>query len=73
MFKIGNNIITVYGDPDNDNKIKAGNVNFTSDGKLLYSIIDNKFKKYRSDILNFTIEKLKRRNCSIAINDRKII
>lgn len=73
MFKTGNNIITVCGDPDNDNKIKAGNVNFTRDGKLLYSIIDDKFKRYRSDILDFTIEKFKLRNCSIAINDRKII
>ena len=73
MFKMGNNIITVHGDPNNDSKIKAGNVNFTSDGKLLYSIIDDKYKRYRSDILNFIIERFKIRNCSIVINDRKII
>jgi len=73
MFKTGNNIITVYGDHNNDNKIKAGNVIFTKDGGLLYSIIDDKYKKYRSDILDFTISKFKLRNCSIATNDRKMI
>lgn len=73
VFRTGNKIITVYGDLDNENKIKAGNVNFTKDGQCLYSIIDRDFKSYRSDILNFTITKLKRRNCRIIINDQEAL
>lgn len=72
MFKTGNKIITVYGDPNNQNKIKAGNVNFTRDGKLLYSIIDPAFKHYRSEILDYTITKFKRRNCRVDINGRDV-
>lgn len=71
-FRTGNNVVTIYGDPDNMYKIKAGNVNFTKDGQILYSIIDSQHKKYRSDILDFTITKFKRRNCRVVINEREI-
>ncbi len=73
MFKKGNHIITVYGDPNNKNKIKAGNAIFTKDGKVLYEIIDDSYKEYRADILDFTIAKFKRRNCEVTINDRKVL
>lgn len=73
MFRSGNKIITVYGDPNNDNKIKAGNVNFTKDGKLLYAIIDDSFKRYRNDILNFTIKKFTYRNCQVKVNDTELL
>ena len=72
MFKTGNNVITVYGDPENENKIKAGNVNFTKNGKILYSIIDDSNKRYRADIVDYTINKFKLRNCSVVINEREM-
>lgn len=71
-FISGNHLITVYGDPENENKIKAGNVTFTYDGKKLYDIIDPDYKKYRSDILNFTVKKFIKRNCMVKINDKII-
>ena len=72
-FKTGNKIIAVYGDPDNNEKIKAGNIRFTDDGQMLYSFLDNEQKKYRRDILDFTIERFRRRNCRIMINDNKLV
>lgn len=72
IFKTGNKVITVYGDPENQGKIKAGNVQFTKDGQLLYSVLDEDSKRYRGDILDFTITKFQRRNCRVVINDREI-
>ncbi len=72
ILRIGNKNITIYGDPDNDNKIKAGNVNFTRDGQLLYDAIDEEFKSYISDILDFTISKLKAINCRVIVNDKEV-
>lgn len=73
VMRTGNKIITIYGDPDNKEKIKAGNVVFTRDGQLLYSIIDDDYKKYRSDILDFTIKKFLSRNCQVEINGTHIM
>jgi len=72
MFKMENNVITVYGDPANENKIKAGNVNFTRDGKILYSVVDPSVEKIKNSILDFTITKFQGRNCRVLINDREI-
>ena len=72
ILATGNKVLTIYGDPKYDNKIKAGNVNFTYDGQRLYSIIDHNYKKYRSDILEFIIAKLKIRNCTVIVNESKI-
>lgn len=68
VFTTGTKVITVYGDPNNQNKIKAGNVIFTNDGQTLYSIIDNDYKKYRHDIMDFTVEKFLNRGCAVNIN-----
>lgn len=72
VFRAGNKVITIYGDPENYGKIKAGNVKFTRDGQLLYSALDKDSKRYRSDILDFTITKFQRRNCRVIINDREV-
>ena len=72
VLRIGNKNITIYGDPDNEHKIKAGNVKFTRDGQTLYAAIDDSFKSYRNDILDFTISKFKARNCRVIINDREV-
>lgn len=69
----GNNQITVYGDPNNYNKIKCGNVTFTQDGETLYSIVDDSYKKYREDIFDFVLNKFKKRNCQIIVNDKEIL
>ena len=71
-FRVSNKTITVLGDEENDNKIKAGNVKFTSDGQALYRVIDNEFKQYRSDILDYTISKFKARNCKVLINEQPV-
>ncbi|MDE5830675.1 MAG: DUF2806 domain-containing protein [Clostridia bacterium] len=68
VFTIGNKIINVYGNPENDNKIKVGNVTFTNDGKILYSIIDDQYKRYSPEILDFIIIKLIKRGCKVTIN-----
>lgn len=72
VFRYGNKVITVYGDEENEKKIQAGNVKFTNDGQLLYRIIDSDFKQYRSDILEYTVTKLKSRNCRVIINDQEV-
>lgn len=68
VFVKGTKLITIYGDPKNDNKIKAGNVIFTNDGQALYSIVDEEYKKYRHQILDFTVEKFIHRGCTVTIN-----
>lgn len=72
VLRTGNKNITIYGDPENGEKIKAGNVNFTKDGQLLYAAVDEEFKQYRADIMDFTVEKLLARNCKVYINDREV-
>lgn len=72
IFTAGTKVITVYGDPNNQNKIKAGNVIFTSDGQTLYSIIDNDYKKYRHSITDFTVERFLKRGCSVNINGNDV-
>ena len=72
VFRTGNKVVTVYGDSDNQHKIKAGNVKFTKDGQLLYSVLDSDSRRYRSDILDFTITRFKNRNCQVVINEREI-
>lgn len=72
VFRTGNKAVTVYGDSHNQHKIKAGNVKFTKDGQLLYSVLDSDSRRYRSDILDFTITRFKNRNCQVVINEREI-
>lgn len=72
IFRTGNKIITVYGDPSNQGKIKAGNIKFSEDGQLLYSALDNDLKRYRGDILDFTITRFQKRNCRVTINGREV-
>ena len=71
-FRIGNKLVQITGDNENDDKILVGNVVFTKDGKALYSIIGKENKEYRSDILEYTVTRLKLRNCSVEINGRMI-
>lgn len=68
----GNRLLTIYGDPDNKNKIKAGNVIFTEDGMKLYSIVSDTLDKYRTDITDFTIARFKARNCKVFINGKEV-
>lgn len=68
----GNHVITLYGDPSNKNKIKAGNVIFTEDGATLYSIVSDTLIKYRPDILDFSVSKFKTRNCKVLINGKEV-
>lgn len=71
-FKYGNNRIKVVGDKNNKDKILAGNVIFTRDGSDLYKIVGDEFKEYRTDILDFTVEKFLNRNCEVYKNDQKL-
>lgn len=72
VFVSGNHKVTVFGDPDNENKIKAGNVIFTEDGRALYAVISDAVVKYRKDILEFSLDRLKARNCRILVNGKEI-
>ena len=72
VFVSGIQRLVVYGDPSNDSKIKAGNVEFTTNGRALYDIIDTDYKRYRSGIFRFTIKKFKSRNCRVLVNDIEI-
>ena len=71
-FVSGNHTITVFGDPNNDNKIKAGNVIFTEDGNTLYSVVSDNLIKYRKDIFEFILEKFKARNCRVLVNGKDV-
>lgn len=69
VFISGGQKMTVYGDPANDNKIKAGNVEFTANGRALYDIIDPDYKRYRDGIFMFIIRKFKSRKCRVFVNN----
>lgn len=73
VFRYGNKVLEIHGDPDNQNKINAGNVKFTDNGLALFGIVGESYKKYRADILDFTITKLQRRNCKIMINNKLVL
>ena len=72
VLRTGNRIITVFGDPNNRKRIKAGNAVFTKDGEALYAVIDDTYKQYRSDLLDFTVVRFKNRNCQVMINEREV-
>lgn len=72
ILRTGNKQIIIKGNPDNDNKIKTGNVKLTHDGQVLYSVIDDKFKGYRSDVVNFIIARFLKRKCTVYINGRLV-
>lgn len=73
VLRWGNRVIVIYGDPDNDDKIKAGNVKLTCDGTALFRIVGEHYKQYRADILDFTVTKFLRRNCKVVINGKPVI
>ena len=58
VFRSGNKIIEIRGNPDNANRINAGNVCFTKDGIALLDIVGETFKQYQSDYLNFIVKKV---------------
>lgn len=68
ILRVSNKKIEVYGNPDNENKIKVGNVKFTDEGQVLYGVIRDRFGAYRSDIVNFIIVRLLKRKCTIYIS-----
>lgn len=72
VFRTGNKIVEVYGDADNEGKIRAGNVVLTANGQALYKIVGNEYKGYKENILNFIVQKLKSRNCRIYINKKEV-
>lgn len=72
VLRYGNKVIEIHGDPQNDDKIYAGNVRFTYDGQMLFRIVGEDYKRYREQILNFTIAKLQRRNCTVYVNNQKV-
>lgn len=71
-LRYGNHLIEVYGDPNNKDKIKAGNVRFTNDGLALFDIVSDAYKEYRHEILDFTITKFQKNNC-IVYKDKKLM
>ena len=70
-FISGSHIMTVWGDPQDGGKIRAGNIQFTKDGRALYDIIDSNYRKYRNDIFEFTARKFAKRNCRVEIDARE--
>lgn len=72
VFRYGNKILEVYGDPANGDKIYAGNVCFTKNGLALFGIVSDAFKQYRVDILDFTIARFQLRNCTVYLNNKKV-
>ncbi len=72
VLRAGNKQIIIYGDPDNLKKVKTGNAKLTEDGYALYSIIDENYKKYRADYVNFIIERLHARGCKIYVNGKLV-
>lgn len=73
VLTYGNRVIEIYGDKDNGDAILAGNVIFTKEGMMYYKIIGDEYKMYQSEILEFIVLKLWRRNCDVYINGRHIL
>ncbi len=73
IFKVGNHSIQVFGDPENHKKIKAGNAIFTPNGKILYTIIDDKYKQYNSMIVDFTVSEFIAKKCKVSIDEKPMI
>ena len=69
VVRYGNNAIEIRGDSKNEDKILSGNICLTKDGQTLFEIVGNEFKEYRKDILDFFIEAMYKRNCTVKIND----
>lgn len=67
ILRYGNNIIEIYGDPQNDKKINAGNIRFTYNGRTLFEIVDSSYKRYRQELLDFAITKFQHRNCEVIL------
>lgn len=72
VLRYGNKVIEIYGNPQNNNKINAGNVSFTYDGLMLLDIVKETEVSYRPDILDFVITKLQQRNCRVLINEKEV-
>lgn len=72
VLAAGNHVIEIFGDPNNQNKILAGNVILTDNGKLLLTLVGDEYKKYRPDIFDFTISRLKKHHCKIIANGKEI-
>ena len=70
ILRYGNHVIEVYGDPENEYKINVGNVRLTRDGQVLFKMIDESYKTYNANILDFIVTKLKQRNCKVIINNK---
>jgi len=71
VFRYGNHVIAVYGDPNAGQKIYAGNVHFTNNGLALFSIVGDEFKQYDSAVLDSFITKFQQRNCEVIVNNKK--
>lgn len=72
QFCSGNNIIEITGNPENNGKIRIGNVIFTPDGLALYNIVGDSYKRYRSEYLESIITKLQHRKCTVKKNGKFI-
>lgn len=72
VLAAGNHVIEIFGNPHNRDKILAGNVILTDNGKLLLTLVGDEYKKYRPDVFDFTISKLKKHNCKILANGKEI-
>lgn len=72
LLRCGNHLLEIHGDPQNADKINAGNVRFTLDGRMLFDIVDDSCKRYRAEILDFVISKFQRRNCRVLL-DGKVV
>lgn len=64
-FRIGNIVVNVEGDSQNEGLIYVGNVMFTANGKKLYDLVDVEYKQYRNDIFSFIENKLFKHNCVV--------
>lgn len=73
IFRYGNKEILIIGDSNNKDNIKAGNVKYTKNGQFLFSIVGLEYKEYVIEIIDFIIDKFKKRNCTIIINNQQII
>ena len=68
-FRSGNNKITISSTEKSNQVIKAGNVVLTPDGEMLYTILDDEFKRHSDSNLDFIVSMLERKGCLVQIND----
>ena len=72
ILQYGNKQITIRGNSEDNNNIRTGNIQLTDQGRILYGMVGEEFKTYKSTFLDFLLDQLHSRKCSVYLNEKKM-